>query len=131
MKKPFIKVSKNVGVNPVARAVARQNLIRTITAYRINIFMNEEGQFVPSDYLSLRAICSATLGAMNTFDSLECSKLRAAVSVTLQAEARGWTWSKADTVTLDNALAIVQSEFPKLSPESANKSIQKVMKGTA
>jgi hypothetical protein len=129
MKKPFIKVSRNVGMNPIARAVAKQQLAKTITTYRINIFMNEEGQQAGSDYTTLRSICAATLGAMQEVDSLDYKKLRSAVSVTVQAEARGWTWSKADTVTLDNALAIVQSVFPKLPPEVANRSIQQAMKG--
>lgn len=127
MKTPITKVSKNVGLNPVARAVARQKLASTITSYRISIFMNEQGQCAASDYLSLSVIFKATLGAMNSFDSLEYNKLRAGVSVTLQAEAREWTWHKEDTVTLDNALAVVQSEFPKLSPEAANQSIRQVL----
>lgn len=129
MKKSMTKTSRNLDRNPVARAVARQNLISAFSSYRIKIFMNEQGQPAASDYLSLSAIFKATLGAMNSFDSDEVITIQKGWKKIGRAEARGWTWDKEDAVALDNALQVVQSEFPKLSPEAANESIRQVFKG--
>lgn len=127
MKKPFTKVSKNVGMNPIARAVAKQKLAAAVTDYRISIYLNEHGQEAASDYLTMSAMFDATVGAMPASSELEYRKLKAAISVVNQAGARGWTWDSADTVTLDNALKIVQDEFPKIPAIQANQSIRRVM----
>lgn len=110
MKTHSIKVSKQEGIASAARAVASQKFALTLTDYRINIFMYEQGRYSKFDYYCLGTVFSGTLKALHSYDSSEYREIREGLKVTRQAEARGWTWSKEHTVTLDNALAAVQSE---------------------
>jgi len=127
MKTPIRHVSRNVGMNPVARAVAKQKLTEAITSYRISIYFNEQGEDACSDYLTMSTMIDATMGGMSDGSSLDYRKLKSGMSVIAQAALRGWTWDKDDTVTLDCALAIVLVVFPSLPPQVANASIRRVI----
>jgi hypothetical protein len=127
--KPIIrKVTKNAGMNPVARAVARQRLISTITEYRISIYLMEDGESCLPDAATLYSVVAVMLYAMvNRRDTVAYRKLQSAQVVLDALFERDCVWHKADTVTLDNALQIIQDEFPKLPAKEANEAIQQTM----
>jgi hypothetical protein len=128
MKPAIFKVKKNTGLNPVARAIAKQRLMGSVMDYRISVFMLDEGDPCYSDAATLDVMVTTMLLAMeDRKDSVECRKLLAAHSVLKALFARDCIWHKADAVTLDNALQIIVTEFPKLPAKAANDAIQRAL----
>lgn len=126
MKSPITKVKKAVGMNPIARAIAKQRLKQAILGYRVAVYLMDQGEPAESDYTVMATIFASTMGAMPSQSDVDYRKLKAGMSVCAQAALRGWTWDMADAVTLDNALEIVLDVFPKLPPQAANESIKRV-----
>ena len=121
--KPLIKkVSKGTGVNPVARAVAKQMLERSITDYKIAFYMLDEGASCShlSDPIALpiRALMHTMVAGTPDYRKL----MSADVVLGLLWE-RG-TWRKDDVVTLDNAMSILLERWPLLDPQVANDAIR-------
>ena len=128
MKSPIYKVKKNTGLNPVARAIAKQRMLSSVMDYRISVFMLDEGDPCYSDAATLEVMVTTMLLAMvDRRDSVEFRKLQAAQSVLNALFARNCVWHKADAVTLDNALQIIVTEFPKLPAKAANDAIQRAL----
>ena len=124
MKGMIRKVSKSVGVNPVARAVAKQALSRSITDYKIAFYMLDEGESCAglTDSITLPLRAMVLVLHWQEPDSPDYRKLRSAGNVLSELWNRG-TWRKADTVTLDNALEILLARWPGVAPDVANKAI--------
>ena len=128
MKSPIVKVSRNTGMNLVARAIAKQRLLSSIVNYRISIYLLEEGESCASDTATMLAMVSSMLYCMKVQQrtaAVEFRKLKAAKQVLDELCDRGHVWRKLDTVTLDNALQIILDEFPKVAPKLAARSISK------
>ena len=128
MKSPIVKVSRNAGMNLVARAIAKERLLNSIRDYRINIFMLQEGESCASDTGTMLVMVRSMMYCMKVQQrtaTVEYRKLKAAKQVLNELSERGHVWRKLDTVTLDNALQIILDEFPKVSPKLAARSISK------
>lgn len=126
--KALHKVSRNTGMNPVARAVAKQKLLGAITDMRINIFMLEHGTVCTSDAATMDIIITAVLVALREEpQSTDFRMMLSAKHVIEQCFARGCIWHSADTVTLDNALTIALKRWPNFSPYQANTAIKSAM----
>ena len=126
--KALFKVGRDTGVNPVARAVAKQKLLGTVTDMRINIFQLDHGTACESDAATMDIIITAVLVALKEEpESVDFRMMLAAKHVIEQCFARGCIWHKEDTVTIDNALEITLKRWPKFSPYQANIAIKSAM----
>ena len=126
--KPLIrKVSKGTGVNPVARAVAKQMLQRSITDYKIAFYMLDEGASCANLTDTIALPIRALMHAMAHYDTPDYRKLMSADIVLAELWERG-TWRKADVVTLDNAMGILLERWPSLDPVVANNAIRYAQK---
>ena len=46
------KVNRNTGMNPIARAIAKQKLKESITSHRISIFLLDDGENAVSEMVA-------------------------------------------------------------------------------
>ena len=130
MKSPVRNVRRDVGLNPVARAVALQSLKTSILDSRIALFMLSEGEGCLEQLCALPLIIRATLLAMRDQSSPDARKLMSADIVMGEISERG-TWREVDTITLNNALEIVLRVWPTLTPRAANDALRFAQKELA
>jgi hypothetical protein len=126
------KVSKNTGMNPVERAIAKQKFNASITNMRIALFMLDEGEECLSDFASIQVIVNALMFAMvatGKDDSPEYRKLRSAWRITYDGIKLARPWVKSYAVTLDNALEIASTEWAKVPPKIASDCVQLSLAG--
>lgn len=126
--KALFKVSRDTGMNPVARAVAKSKLLGAVTDMRINVFQLDHGTACESDAATMDIIITAVLVALREeTQSVDARMMLAAKHVIEQCFARGCIWHKDDAVTIDNALAIALKRWPNFSPYQANTAIKFAM----
>lgn len=126
--KPHHKDNNGHGLHPVARAVAKQQLLRSIVDMRIKIFTLAQGSACQFAAATLGIIITAVLVALKEEpESVDFRKMLAAKSVIEQCFARGGIWHTDDTVTIDNALSIALKRWPNFSPYQANTAIKSAM----
>jgi hypothetical protein len=123
------RVSRNVGVNPIARAVARQQMNKSITDMRIMLHMLDSGDdFAPhleAVWVPVFALFTA-MDVLGEANSVDARKLKGAVSV-LNTLRKDTTWSKAHVPTINGALQIVTERWHKLPADLANQATQLAM----
>lgn len=129
MKSPIRRVSKNVGMNPVARAVAMKELHRSITDAKIAMHLLDHGQSCVDMFGHLPVMVRATLIALDAeSDTVDYRKLRSGDVVVREMVRRG-TWDKADLVTMTSALDIVLKRWPYVPPVEASRALANAVRG--
>jgi hypothetical protein len=121
------KVKKEVGLNPVARAVAKAKLRSVVTTMRIKFFLLEDGDDCAQYALPVATQVYAMLGALEAIgetDSVDFRKLRSGAKVLLEISERQFRWRRRDVVTIDNALEICERRWPDIPPRVLNEQIQ-------
>jgi hypothetical protein len=100
---------KNVARNPVARAIAAQQLKKRMLDHRIELLMLDEGADARSNILPISDaifIMAYAYELMKKEDSVEYRKLKSAMLTLTSCSERRFIWHKADAITIDNAIGI-------------------------
>lgn len=121
--------SKNVGLNPVARAFAVQKMREKSLSHQISMMMLEEGEYAASEAIAQSFIVYALLAClqeMGETDSVDYRKLKSAAVVLEELAKRGFTWRRADAITLDNSMEICINRWAKIDPILLNKHINRL-----
>lgn len=108
---------QKVARNPVARAVAAQQLKKRMVDQRIQLFMLDEGADARANIMPISDaifIMAYALELHKKEKSIEYRKLRSAMLVLVACSERKFIWHKADTVTIDNAIDICVQEWTKV-----------------
>lgn len=132
MKLPAFKVKKHTGLNPVARAVAKNNLRKAILDMRIQLFMLDEGESCASELATVSFIVDVLMLAMLAQERTDCPefrKLRSAWGVLDAGMKGGSVWRRSHVVTLDNALEIAGEELARLPAQLVSECINMAYAG--
>ena len=102
------KVSRNVGMNPIARAVARENLRKAVTDQKIQLYLLQEGAPCRDVLALMLALFTAFITAAERdknvgADAREVRILKGAISACDQMITNN-SYRQANTTTLDVAL---------------------------
>jgi hypothetical protein len=118
------KVNRNVGMNPIARAVARENLRKAVTDQKIQLYLIQEGEPCRDNLGLMLAVFTAfvtaaerdkTVGA----DVREVRILKGAISACDQMIADN-SYRQANTTTLDVALDCAVELSKRVDPALFN-----------
>jgi hypothetical protein len=121
---------KNVARNPVARAIAAQQLKKRMIDQRIQLFMLEEDQdardqILPiSDSVFIVAYAHEILGQK---DTVNYRKLRSAMQVLTDCAERKFTWRTSDAITIDNAIGICVDNWTKIPSVTLQKAMNHIL----
>jgi hypothetical protein len=120
------KVDRNTGMNPVARAIAKQKLKDSITSHRISIFLLDDGEDAASEMVATSLPVYAMMTCyeeLKKTESVEYRKLKSAGNILLQCSESGFKWKREFAITIDNALQICQDEWTRVPPKVLNQAI--------
>lgn len=121
---------RNVARNPVARAIAAQQLKKRMVDHRIQLLMLDEGvdareHILPiSDSVFIMAYAFELDGKE---DWLEYRKLRSAMLVLVSCSERKFIWRKADAITIDNAIDICVNNWTKVPSETLQHAMNHIL----
>lgn len=108
---------QKIARNPIARAVAAQQLKKRMVDHRIQLFMLDEGVDAKEHIMPISDsifIMAYALQLDGKEDSIEHRKLRSAMLVLVDCSERKFIWHKADAITIDNAIDICVSNWTKV-----------------
>lgn len=108
---------QKIARNPVARAVAAQQLKKRMVDHRIQLLMLDEGVDAKEHIMPISDsifIMAYALQLDGKEDSIEHRKLRSAMLVLVDCSERKFIWHKADAITIDNAIDICVSNWTKV-----------------
>ena len=127
MSNPFItKAPRQVVLNPIARAFAKDRLKRVALNHRIGMMMLVENEYAASEAIAMSFIVHALMACledMGESDSVDFRMLKSASNVLVDLSKRNFAWRKADAVTLDNAMEICVKRWAGIDPELLQKHI--------
>lgn len=108
---------QKIARNPIARAVAAQQLKKRMVDHRIQLLMLDEGVDAKEHIMPISDsifIMAYALQLDGKEDSIEHRKLRSAMLVLVDCSERKFIWHKADAITIDNAIDICVSNWTKV-----------------
>lgn len=108
---------RNVARNPVARAIAAQQLKKRMVDHRIQLLLLDEGDNASAHILPISDsifIMAYALELIGQEDSIEHRKLRSAMLVLVACSERKFKWQRVDAITIDNAIDICVNNWTKV-----------------
>ena len=127
------KVNKQVGMNPIARAVARESMRRSIVDQKIQLYVTPEGEScvefcVPMFTLFLALLATAEADPKVGLDNYEVKIIRGALSALDQMIADN-SYRRINIVSLDTGLDCAQVLVSKINPVLFNQEWNKIAGG--
>jgi hypothetical protein len=120
---------KNVAKNPVARAIAAQQLKKRMLDHRIQLLMLDEDIDARAHILPISDaifIMAYAYELMKQEDCVEYRKLKSAMLTLTNCSERRFTWHKADAITIDNAISICVDNWRKVPTSVLYEAIQHI-----
>lgn len=108
---------RNVARNPVARAIAAQQLKKRMVDQRIQLLMLDEDEDARANILPISDaifVMAYALELVNDMESTDYRKLKSAMLVLVACSERKFSWRKADAITIDNAIQITVDRWIKI-----------------
>ncbi len=121
---------RNIARNPIARAVAFNQLKQKMLDQRIQLFMLDEGADARNAILPISDavfVMAYAYELLDKEDSIEYRKLKSAMLVLTACSERKFVWRKSDTVTIDNAIVICVEQWIKVPPKILQNAINHIL----
>jgi hypothetical protein len=121
---------KNVARNPIARAVAAQQLKTKMLDQRIQLLMLDEGVDARANILPISDavfVMAYAYELMGKEDSVEYRKLKSAMLTLTACSERKFKWHKADAITIDNAIGICVDNWQTVPHDLLQQSINHIL----
>jgi hypothetical protein len=121
---------RNVAKNPVARAVAAQQLKKKMLDHRIQLLMLDDGVDARAHILPISDavfVMSYAYELMEQKDSVEYRKLKSAMLTLTACSERKFKWHKADAITIDNAIGICVDNWKSVPHDLLQHSINHIL----
>jgi hypothetical protein len=121
---------KNVARNPVARAIAAQQLKAKMLDCRIQLLMLDEGVDARANILPISDavfVMAYAYELMGKEDSVEYRKLKSAMLTLTACSERKFKWHKADAITIDNAIGICVDHWKTVPHDLLQHSINHIL----
>ena len=114
---PFRQVSRQVAMNPVARAVSKKLLVDALRDFQIRVHLMNDGEDATADVESAMkalAVCLHAMEIIGQADNPACRVIRGAQSALLQCAMRRFRWRALDATAVDQGLQCVADIYPQL-----------------
>jgi len=121
---------RNVARNPVARAIAAQQLKKRMVDQRIQLLMLDEGEDARAYILPISDaifVMAYALELVNGMESTDYRKLKSAMLVLVVCSERKFSWRKADAITIDNAIQITVDRWIKIPADKLYEAIGHIL----
>jgi hypothetical protein len=121
---------QKIARNPVAKAIAAQQLKKRMVDQRIQLFMLEEGEDAKAQIMPISDavfIMAYAFELMGKEQSTEHRKLRSAMLVLVACSERKFIWHKVDAITIDNAIDICVKEWTKVPSVTLQKAMNHIL----
>jgi hypothetical protein len=121
---------QKIARNPVARAVAAQQLKKRMVDHRIQLLMLDEGVDAKEHIMPISDsifIMAYALQLDGKEDSTEHRKLRSAMLVLVDCSERRFIWHKADAITIDNAIDICVSNWTRVPSDTLQEAMNHIL----
>lgn len=121
---------RNVAKNPVARAVAAQQLKKKMLDHRIQLLMLDDGVDARAHILPISDavfVMAYAYELMEQKDSVEYRKLKSAMLTLTACSERKFKWHKADAITIDNAIGICVDNWKSVPHDLLQHSINHIL----
>lgn len=123
-------MDRNVARNPVARAIAKQQLKQAMLDMRIALLMMEEGESCHEHVLTISDsifVVAAAYEMMGAQDTIEFRKLRSAMSILTNCSETGFKWKKEWAITIDNAIDICSENWTKIPSDTFQRAMKQIL----
>lgn len=121
---------QKIARNPVAKAIAAQQLKKRMVDQRIQLLMLDEGQDARAQIMPISDadfIMAYAFELTGKEKSIEHRKLRSAMLVLIACSERKFIWHKADAITIDNAIDICVTEWTKVPSVTLQKAMNHIL----
>lgn len=121
---------RNVAKNPVARAIAAQQLKKKMLDHRIQLLMLDDGVDARAHILPISDavfVMAYAYQLMKKEDSVEFRKLRSAMLTLTECSERKFIWRKIDAITIDNAIGICVDNWRTVPHDLLQHSINHIL----
>ena len=121
---------QKIARNPIARAVAAQQLKKRMVDHRIQLLMLDEGVDAKEHIMPISDsifIMAYALQLDGKEDSTEHRKLRSAMLVLVDCSERRFIWHKADAITIDNAIDICVSNWTRVPSDTLQEAMNHIL----
>lgn len=121
---------QKIARNPVARAVAAQQLKKRMVDQRIQLLMLDEGVDARSSILPISDAVYVMTYALELVDQKESTdyrKLKSAMKVLAECSERKFAWRKADAITIDNAIQITVERWIKIPTNTLHEAMTHIL----
>ena len=108
---------RNIARNPVARAIAKNQLRQSMLDMRIRFMMMDDGESCQSEILTISDaifVMACCYEFMKNEDSVEFRKLKSAMNVLTQCSESNFKWNREWAMTIDNAIDICSENWTKI-----------------
>ena len=127
------RVKKQVGLNPIAKLVARENMRKAILDQKIQLYMREEGEECIDFCLPMWMTFSALVGAAGVdpkvgVNTYEVKIIRGAISA-LEQMITNNTYRRVNIISLETALDCAYALANKVNPVLFNQEWNKLASG--
>jgi hypothetical protein len=123
-------LDRNIARNPVARAIAKQQLKEAMLDMRIALLLMDEGDSCHEHVLTISDsifVVAAAYEMMKRQDSLEFRKLRSAMSILTNCSETGFKWKKEWAITIDNAIDICSENWTKIPSNIFQQAMKQIL----
>jgi len=112
-------VSKNVAMNPIAKAIARQKLMKSMVDVKIKLFFTQEGEQIQSVVQEISRLLAITLLACRVDKVTEFVNLMdEALFLLTKVADDEFRWRTDYALIVDDAMDAVLLVTPKISPKA-------------
>jgi hypothetical protein len=121
---------QKIARNPVAKAIAAQQLKKRMVDQRIHLFMLEENEDARAQIMPISDsvfIVACAYEMMEQKDTVNYRKLRSAMQVLTDCAERGFIWRTSDAVTIDNAIGICVDNWTKIPSVTLQKAMTHIL----
>lgn len=121
---------RNIARNPVARAIAKQQLKQAMLDMRIALLMMEDGDNVHQHIMTISDsifVVAAAYELMGWQDSSDFRKLRSSMNVLTECSESGFKWRREWAITIDNAIDICAENWTKIPSVTFQQAMKQIL----
>ena len=127
---PFNTVPMQIARNPIARAIANNNLASSVRTFQTRLYLLDDGEDCEGDAVAamqVLAVVSTALDQTGETETPDARVIRGGMSCLAQIAQRGFLWRTGDAGAIDAALTRSVAEYKRLPAVTINHAWRVVM----
>lgn len=125
----FLFVDQHVARNPVARAIAKRRIEKSVRDFQTRLYLLQDGENVAADVAAsakVIAVAIATCEQRGEDDSPDARVMKGAMGALVAITARGNTWRQSDATAIDVGLQRAIDVYRRASALEVQRAHQRV-----